>query len=246
MTLKLFLLFIGIPFSYLIFKVWTASTKNKKNRHSHKNIIPATHNIPATQNPPKKVISNQANSIKKTNEAHWNLELLKAIEWKRYEDVCKEYLKLRHCDANTTCIGADGGIDIKIVNSENKTIALAQCKAYNNPIKVNLVRELYGVMAHEKVRTGIFLTTSTFSKDAQEFAKEKQLLLIDGNEMIKLINEMEPEKQRALYETATEGDYKTPTCARCDTKMILRKGPKGDFWGCKNFPKCKSTLQVRV
>lgn len=176
---------------------------------------------------------------------YWDLELLKSLEWKRYEEVCKEYLRLKHCDASMTCIGADGGIDIRINNSENKTVALAQCKAYSNAIKVNMVRELYGVMAHEKVRTGIFLTTSTFTNDAKEFAKEKQLLLIDGNEMIKLIKEMEPEKQKTILNMATEGDYTTPTCARCDTKMVLRKGQKGDFWGCKNFPRCRSTLQVR-
>lgn len=26
-----------------------------------------------------------------------------------------------------------------------------------------------------------------------------------------------------------------PTCDKCDAEMVLRKGPKGEFWGCRNY-----------
>ena len=31
-------------------------------------------------------------------------------------------------------------------------------------------------------------------------------------------------------------------CPNCGNKMILRKGPFGEFWGCSNYPKCKTTV----
>jgi DNA topoisomerase-3 len=32
-------------------------------------------------------------------------------------------------------------------------------------------------------------------------------------------------------------------CTKCDSgKLILRKGVKGDFWGCNSFPKCKNIV----
>ena len=30
-------------------------------------------------------------------------------------------------------------------------------------------------------------------------------------------------------------------CPYCKTSLILRKGKYGDFYGCKNYPKCKYT-----
>lgn len=32
------------------------------------------------------------------------------------------------------------------------------------------------------------------------------------------------------------------TCPYCKTELILRKGKNGEFYGCKNFPKCRYTL----
>ena len=32
------------------------------------------------------------------------------------------------------------------------------------------------------------------------------------------------------------------TCPKCQSRMALRKGPYGLFYGCKRFPMCKGTL----
>lgn len=46
---------------------------------------------------------------------------------------------------------------------------------------------------------------------------------------------------------AYEGEYWRPTCASCGVKMVERTARgKGDkFWGCAQYPKCRSTLQMR-
>ena len=94
----------------------------------------------------------------------WDKTFLKSLEWKLFEDVCMEYLRIKNCETSVTCIGADGGIDMKVSDANGHVIAIAQCKAwYKKPIGVSHIRELYGVMAAEKVKHGIFLTTSEFS-----------------------------------------------------------------------------------
>lgn len=180
----------------------------------------------------------------------WTKQFLMSLEWKRYEEVCMEYLRIKNCYANVTCMGADGGIDIKIADSNGVVFAIGQCKAWNKPIGVNLIRELYGVMAADKIKHGIFLTTSEFSKEALEFAKGKNLLLIDSDELITLINGLDDINKRRIDLIATAGDYKTPTCVRCNVKMVRRmaksgKNAGGEFWGCTNYPKCKNTMQIR-
>ncbi len=199
---------------------------------------------------PKK--TDYSGTIHPKNEGiiRWTKPFLRSLEWKRYEEICVEYLKLKNCTADVTCIGADGGIDIKIKDKNGSLLAVAQCKAWNRPIGVNLIRELYGVMAAERVKHGIFLTTSEYSKDAIEFAKGKNLLLIDCDELITLINNLGDKEKRKIDKLATTGDYTTPTCVRCNVKMTKRtaktgKNAGGEFWGCVNYPKCKNTIQIR-
>ncbi len=39
-------------------------------------------------------------------------------------------------------------------------------------------------------------------------------------------------------------DPNAPTCPKCGTSMIKRSGPRGEFWGCSTFPKCKGTRNL--
>ncbi len=34
-------------------------------------------------------------------------------------------------------------------------------------------------------------------------------------------------------------------CPRCGRELVLRKGPKGPFWGCSGFPRCRFTCSDR-
>ncbi len=38
---------------------------------------------------------------------------------------------------------------------------------------------------------------------------------------------------------ATQEKIKMNICPRCNSKLVLRKGKYGEFWGCSNYPKCK-------
>jgi restriction system protein len=149
--------------------------------------------------------------------------------------------------AEMTSIGADGGIDLIIKNAQGKTIAIGQCKAWLSNITVKEVREFFGVMASEKVPQGYYFATSSFTQDAIKFCADKHISLLGKDDLLKNIKRLSKEKQVKLYQLATKGDYTTPTCPRCDKKMLKRTGKDsgGEFWGCANYPKCKNTLQIR-
>lgn len=186
----------------------------------------------------------------KNENAKWNLNFLMSLEWKRYEEVCKELLTIREngkLKVELTKIGADGGIDLKITDRKNKLVGVGQCKAYNSKITVEKIRELFGIMASENAEKGYFFTTSSFTNDCIQFAKEKKIELIDGNQQIKIIQSFTQQQQNQLYKIATEGDYTTPTCPKCDQKMVKRVGKEkgNEFWGCVNYPRCKNILQMR-
>lgn len=39
-------------------------------------------------------------------------------------------------------------------------------------------------------------------------------------------------------------DPSAPACPKCGSPMVKRTGPRGEFWGCSTFPKCKGTRNV--
>lgn len=177
----------------------------------------------------------------------WSLALLKQIEWKRFEELCAAYFRELGLRVETIRCGPDGGVDAKLFRGDaTEPETILQCKAWNaRSVGVKPVRELFGVMAHQKVRRGIFMTTSDYTKEALEFAKENPIFLIDGDKFLGMIGKLSSEVQERLLSVATEGDYLTPSCPSCGIKMVDRNGPKGNFWGCLNYPRCKQTFVMR-
>lgn len=177
----------------------------------------------------------------------WDLSLIREIEWKRFEMLCGEYFRVLGKRVETLDHGADGGIDARIYKNHSSELEFAiQCKAWKKQVGVKEVRELFGVMAHESAGKGIFMTTSTFTAEATKFAKDHatKLFLIDGEKLLHLIKKLPGKSQDHLYSFVTKGDFTTPTCASCGIKMVQRQGKSGSFWGCKNYPKCKTTLKI--
>jgi len=40
-------------------------------------------------------------------------------------------------------------------------------------------------------------------------------------------------------------EFSSVTCPRCNSAMVLRKGPYGQFLGCSRFPRCRGTRKVK-
>jgi len=176
----------------------------------------------------------------------WSIGVLQRMDWKNLELVAAAYYRRLGFKAVTQECGADGGIDIRLYRGEGaEPFAIVQCKARSSqPLGVAHVRELLGVMTHTQVRTGVLVCTSGFTREAVAFATSKTMALIDGSEFLAKIRALPAEAQAELLALATEGDWTTPTCASCGTKMLLRQSQRGPFWGCTAYPRCKNTLQL--
>ena len=70
-----------------------------------------------------------------------------------------------------------------------------QCKQWKIfKVGVKTVREMFGVMAHEKADRVIIVASGTYTDDAVAFAKGKPILLIDGKALVKLIRSVKGEQ----------------------------------------------------
>lgn len=180
----------------------------------------------------------------------WSLDLLQALEWKRFEDLCCAYYKAKGIRARTTPLGPDGGIDIHLFQDDSQpTVAtsVVQCKAWaTQRVGIKPLRELLGVMTAERITKGFFMTVGGYTDEAKAFAQKNGISPLDGKLAIAMLKRLSPEAQQGLLDMATEGDYMTPTCVKCDNKMVARNGRRGAFWGCRNYPRCRQMLNMRA
>ena len=106
-----------------------------------------------------------------------------------FEEKCLRLLQKMGFTASSTTPTNDSGIDIIAIHSQPILAGkyVIQCKDWKSNIGVAVVRELYGVVNAEGANKGILITSSTFTKGAEEFAQGKPLELIDGEQLERLI-----------------------------------------------------------
>ena len=180
----------------------------------------------------------------------WSTKVFDAIEWRRFEALVEALFQQAGFETRAQSHGADQGVDIWLHsrNQPGAPVSIVQCKHWSGKkVGVDKMRELRGVMAAFKVKRGQYATSSSFTAEATSFARENSIHPLDAEGLLALIAKRTPEQQQALLDVALEGDYWRPTCVNCGTKMASRTPRNGgkEFWGCTNYPKCKTTMPMR-
>lgn len=230
----------------------SSTTKVDSDRCNH--LMGKQHNVQNLLWPKEdRVIEAWEASIAKDSQnpkpSEWSIELLRDLEWKRFEDVCQKLYEYKGIKSETTPLGPDGGIDIRLFQDESgQATAIVQCKAWGNRnVGVKPVRELLGVMSHEEIAKAFFMTPGSFTDEAKTFAQSNNITLVTGEMILTMIQRLPEEAQKKLLALATDGDFRTPTCPSCGIKMRQVAGSNGrpDFWGCPNYPRCRQNLYIR-
>lgn len=127
-----------------------------------------------------------------------NIELdgfnLATMPWEDFEYFVRELFdKIFNAnggEVKITQASHDGGVDAIAFDDDpiRGGKFVIQAKRYNNVVPVSAVRDLYGTMIHEGATKGILVTTSSYGKEAYDFAKDKPISLIDGQDLLGLLN----------------------------------------------------------
>jgi Holliday junction DNA helicase RuvB len=124
-------------------------------------------------------------------ESSSQLDALSGVEFER---VITSLLQRMGFRAQMTKASGDGGIDI-VAELDRPIVGgryLVQCKRYapKSPVGAAIVREFYGaVTADRQAVKGILITTSGFTSQAVEFARELPVELIGGEKLLGLLVE---------------------------------------------------------
>lgn len=183
---------------------------------------------------------------------------LRNMNWREFEMLVGEAFRMKgYSVTETGGGGADGGIDLEL--GKGGEVFLVQCKQWRAfKVSVNIVRELFGVMTAQGATGGFVVTSGVFTADAQDFAKGRNIDLIDGTALKIMIEQAHaarsaptaPEGKvvpQALITTSTQAA--TPACPRCGAKMVKRVARQGSnaggsFWGCSGYPACRGVRAI--
>ena len=126
-----------------------------------------------------------------------DLSTLKAMTWQEFELLVGEtFRRLGYQVIETGGGGADGGADLLLAKGGRRFVV--QCKHYKTGrVGAPVVREVVGVAVHEKAQGAFVVTVGSFTRAAEAFAKGKPLHLIDGGQLMAMIEKGRAGKHRA-------------------------------------------------
>lgn len=118
---------------------------------------------------------------------------LAAIDWQDFENLIREVFdeefNSNGGEVKITQASRDGGVDAVAFDPDpiRGGKIVIQAKRYTNVVGVSAVRDLYGTVMNEGATKGILVTTSNYGNDAYEFAKGKPLTLMNGANLLFLL-----------------------------------------------------------
>ncbi|MEC4749318.1 restriction endonuclease [Methylomicrobium sp. Wu6] len=100
-----------------------------------------------------------------------SVNMIRSLSWRDFELLVGEAFRMKgYSVVETAGGGADGGIDLML--KKDGEVFLVQCKQWRAfKVSVNIVRELFGVMAAQGATGGFVATSGVFTNEARAFAK---------------------------------------------------------------------------
>jgi len=122
-------------------------------------------------------------------------ENLASMDWEDFEHLCRQLFEKAFvasgAEVKVTQASRDQGVDAIIFDPDplRGGKIVIQAKRYTNTVDVSAVRDLFGTVHNEGAMKGILVTTSHYGPDSYSFAKDKPLTLIDGAQLLGLLEQ---------------------------------------------------------
>lgn len=111
----------------------------------------------------------------------------------QFEEVIGQMLASKGLQ-NVRRVGGSGDLSVDLLAIDtNGNRVVVQCKRYNpgRSISSPELQKFIGMMfVQHKAHKGIFVTTSTFTQPAIDLARDNNIVLIDGNTLVRLMQSM--------------------------------------------------------
>lgn len=104
-----------------------------------------------------------------------------------FECFCADLFKAMGFQTQVTSRTNDGGFDILMEKDQITYVVECKCFSAANPVGRPLLQKLVGANSLQHADVMVFITTSTFSKYAAEYGEAFNMWLIDGSQLLQML-----------------------------------------------------------
>ncbi|EGR0791190.1 hypothetical protein EWS92_22315 [Vibrio vulnificus] len=177
-------------------------------------------------------------------------EALNNLSWLEFEGYIGEFFKQQGYEVKQAFSQKpDGGVDIWM--RKDGQLTLVQCKHWKTrKVGIQILREMYAVMIEHNASKIIVVTSGDFTSEAIKYALDKRLWLINGGELVHMIEQVRNRPAEQAVEV-TPPKNATPLCPSCHAPLVMRTAKRGQnkgnqFYGCSSYPRCRYTQDIRA
>jgi restriction system protein len=100
---------------------------------------------------------------------------------------------------------------------------------------------MLGLLTHEGADGVIIVTSGMYTQEAQNFAANKAIDLVNGAQLLEMVRNIQGKHQTTEFPALQN---KIKRCPRCGSELVIREAKRRQsngeiFWGCSNFPQCR-------
>ncbi|WP_347368996.1 restriction endonuclease [Vibrio vulnificus] len=197
-----------------------------------------------------KQLSRQRQYSTTTNEivSQGTTAALNNLSWLEFEGYIGEFFKQQGYEVKQAFSQKpDGGVDIWM--RKDGQLTLVQCKHWKTrKVGIQILREMYAVMIEHNASKMIIVTSGDFTSEAIKYALDKRLWLINGGELVHMIEQVRNRPAEKSVEVIPPKSA-TPLCPSCHAPLIMRTAKRGQnkgnqFYGCSSYPRCRYTKDI--
>ncbi|MFG5010930.1 restriction endonuclease [Vibrio cholerae] len=173
---------------------------------------------------------------------------LNSLSWLEFESYIGEFFKQQGYEVKQAFSQKpDGGVDIWM--RKDGQLTLVQCKHWKSrKVGIQILREMYAVMIEHNASKMIVVTSGDFTSEAIKYALDKRLWLINGGELVHMIEQVRNRPAEQAVEV-TPPKNATPLCPSCHAPLVMRTAKRGQnkgnqFYGCSSYPRCRYTKDI--
>ncbi|UHA75255.1 restriction endonuclease [Paenibacillus sp. 481] len=139
-----------------------------------------------------------------------------------------------------TSASGDYGADL-ILSKDSRTIVV-QAKRYSKNVGIEAVQQVHSSMNYYNASEAWVVSNRDYTHAATSLAKSNGVLLISREQLMDMIIKVNP--QAAPKSFLKNAPPVKQICESCGQLLVIREGPRGKFYGCSTFPKCRNTKAV--
>jgi restriction system protein len=164
------------------------------------------------------------------------------MDGRQFEHYLGVLFKNQGYSVTVTKAAGDYGADLVIAKDGKKIVV--QAKRYSKNVGLKAVQEAQASIAHYGASEAWVVSNSEYTYEAIELARSNKVKLYSRDDLVEMILRMNPETTPSPKQVTEQLPQSSMKCERCGKDMILRKGTRGEFYGCSSFPKCRNTKSV--